>query len=66
MEKKRVGAKRRMVHAALDSGFLYEALFSEQTPMPRLTCPLGLFRGSMTSLWITRRSSAPWLQRAMR
>jgi predicted transposase YbfD/YdcC len=29
MEKKRVSAKRRMMHAALDSGFLYEALFSE-------------------------------------
>jgi predicted transposase YbfD/YdcC len=29
MEKKRVSAKRRMMHAALDSGFLCEALFSE-------------------------------------
>jgi hypothetical protein len=29
MEKKRVSAKRRMMHAALDSNFLYEALFSE-------------------------------------
>jgi hypothetical protein len=29
MEKKRVGAKRRMIHAALDSDFLYEVLFSE-------------------------------------
>jgi predicted transposase YbfD/YdcC len=29
MEKKRAGAKRRMMHAALDSGFLYEVLFSE-------------------------------------
>jgi predicted transposase YbfD/YdcC len=29
MEKKRVSAKRRMMHAALDSDFLYEALFSE-------------------------------------
>jgi predicted transposase YbfD/YdcC len=29
MEKKRVSAKRRMMHAALDSEFLYEALFSE-------------------------------------
>jgi hypothetical protein len=29
MEKKRVRAKRRMMHAALDSDFLYEALFSD-------------------------------------
>jgi hypothetical protein len=29
MEKKRVKAKRWMVHAALDSDFLYDALFSE-------------------------------------
>jgi hypothetical protein len=29
MEKKRVSAKRRMMYAALDSEFLYEALFSE-------------------------------------
>jgi hypothetical protein len=29
MEKKRVSAKRRMMHAALDSDFLYQALFSE-------------------------------------
>jgi predicted transposase YbfD/YdcC len=29
MEKKRVGAKRRMMHVALDSDFLYEALFPE-------------------------------------
>jgi hypothetical protein len=29
MEKKRVSAKRRMTRAALDSEFLYEALFSE-------------------------------------
>jgi predicted transposase YbfD/YdcC len=29
MEKKRVSAKRRMMHVALDSGFLCEALFSE-------------------------------------
>jgi hypothetical protein len=29
MEKKRVSAKRRMMHAALDSEFLYRALFSE-------------------------------------
>jgi hypothetical protein len=29
MEKKRVSAKRRMMHAVLDSEFLYEALFSE-------------------------------------
>jgi hypothetical protein len=29
MEKKRVSAKRRMMRAALDSDFLYEALFSE-------------------------------------
>jgi hypothetical protein len=29
MEKKRASAKRRMMHAALDSDFLYEALFSE-------------------------------------
>jgi predicted transposase YbfD/YdcC len=29
MEKKRVSAKRRMMHVALDSEFLYEALFSE-------------------------------------
>jgi hypothetical protein len=29
MEKKRVRAKRRMMYAALDSGFLCEALFSE-------------------------------------
>jgi hypothetical protein len=29
MEKKRVSAKPRMMHAALDSEFLYEALFSE-------------------------------------
>jgi hypothetical protein len=29
MEKKRVSAKRHMMHAALDSEFLYEALFSE-------------------------------------
>jgi predicted transposase YbfD/YdcC len=29
MEKKRVSAKRCMMHAALDSEFLYEALFSE-------------------------------------
>jgi hypothetical protein len=29
MEKKQVSAKRRMMHAALDSGFLCEALFSE-------------------------------------
>jgi hypothetical protein len=34
MEKKRVSAKRRMMYAALDSDFLYEVLFSEQTPMP--------------------------------
>jgi hypothetical protein len=34
MEKKRVGAKRRMIHAALDSDFLYQALFSEQAPTP--------------------------------
>jgi hypothetical protein len=27
--KKRVSAKRRMMHAALDSEFLYVALFSE-------------------------------------
>jgi predicted transposase YbfD/YdcC len=29
VEKKRVSAKRRMMYAALDSDFLYEALFSE-------------------------------------
>jgi hypothetical protein len=29
MEKKGVSAKRRMMHAALDSDFLYETLFSE-------------------------------------
>ncbi|MDR2786479.1 MAG: ISAs1 family transposase, partial [Treponema sp.] len=29
MEKRRVSAKRRMMHAALNSDFLYEALFSE-------------------------------------
>jgi hypothetical protein len=29
MAKKRVGAKRRMMRAALDSDFLYEVLFSE-------------------------------------
>jgi hypothetical protein len=29
MEKKRVSAKRRMMYAALDSDFLYEAWFSE-------------------------------------
>jgi predicted transposase YbfD/YdcC len=29
MEKKRVSAKRRMMHATLNSDFLYEALFSE-------------------------------------
>jgi hypothetical protein len=29
IEKKRVSAKRRMMHAALDSDFLYEALCSE-------------------------------------
>jgi hypothetical protein len=29
MEKKRVSAKRRMMHAALDSKFLHKALFSE-------------------------------------
>jgi hypothetical protein len=30
MKKKRVSAKRRMMHAAaLDSDFLYDALFSE-------------------------------------
>jgi predicted transposase YbfD/YdcC len=29
MEKKRVSAKRRMMYAALDSDFLYQALFSE-------------------------------------
>jgi hypothetical protein len=29
MEKKRVSAKRRMMHAALNSDFLCEALFSE-------------------------------------
>jgi hypothetical protein len=29
MEKKRICAKRRMMHTALDSGFLCEALFSE-------------------------------------
>jgi hypothetical protein len=29
MEKKRVSAKRHMMHAALDSDFMYEALFSE-------------------------------------
>jgi predicted transposase YbfD/YdcC len=29
MEKKRVRAKRRMMHTALDSDFLYETLFSE-------------------------------------
>jgi hypothetical protein len=29
MAKKRVGAKRRMMDATLDSDFLYEALFSE-------------------------------------
>jgi predicted transposase YbfD/YdcC len=28
MEKKRVRVKRRMMHAAMDSDFLYEALFS--------------------------------------
>jgi hypothetical protein len=29
MEKKRVSAKRRMMHAALNTDFLSEALFSE-------------------------------------
>jgi hypothetical protein len=29
MEKKRVNAKRRMMHAALNEDFLYQALFSE-------------------------------------
>jgi hypothetical protein len=29
MEKKRVNAKRRVMHAALNSGFLDEALFLE-------------------------------------
>jgi hypothetical protein len=29
MEKKRESAKRRMMHAALNSDFLYQALFSE-------------------------------------
>jgi hypothetical protein len=29
MEKKRASAKRRMMHAALNSDFLYQALFSE-------------------------------------
>jgi hypothetical protein len=29
MEKKRVSAKRRMMHAALDSDYLYQVLFSE-------------------------------------
>jgi predicted transposase YbfD/YdcC len=29
MEKKRVSAKRRMMHAALNEDFLYQALFSE-------------------------------------
>jgi hypothetical protein len=29
MEKKRVSAKRHMMHTALDSEFLYKALFSE-------------------------------------
>jgi hypothetical protein len=29
MEKKRVGTKRRMMHAALDSDFPYQVLFSE-------------------------------------
>jgi hypothetical protein len=29
MEKKRESAKRRMMHTALDSDFLYDALFSE-------------------------------------
>jgi hypothetical protein len=29
IEKKRVSAKRRMMHVALDSDFLHEALFSE-------------------------------------
>jgi hypothetical protein len=29
MEKKRVSAKRRMMRTALDSDFLYQALFSE-------------------------------------
>jgi hypothetical protein len=29
LEKKGVSAKCRMMHAALDSDFLYEALFSE-------------------------------------
>jgi predicted transposase YbfD/YdcC len=29
MEKKRVSAKRRMMHAALDSDYLYQALFAE-------------------------------------
>jgi hypothetical protein len=29
VEKKRMNAKGRKMHAALDSSFLYEALFSE-------------------------------------
>jgi hypothetical protein len=29
LEKKRVSAKRRMMHAALNEDFLYQALFSE-------------------------------------
>ncbi|MDR0636189.1 MAG: hypothetical protein LBF87_03840 [Treponema sp.] len=29
MEKKRVSAKRRMMHAALNEDFLYQALFAE-------------------------------------
>jgi hypothetical protein len=29
MEKKRVSAKRRMMHAALSEDFLYQALFAE-------------------------------------
>jgi hypothetical protein len=29
IEKKRINAKRRMMYAALDSDFLYKALFSE-------------------------------------
>jgi hypothetical protein len=34
LEKKRVSAKRRMMHAALNEDFLYQALFTEYTPMP--------------------------------
>jgi hypothetical protein len=29
MEKKRVSAKRRMMHAALNEDFLYQTLFAE-------------------------------------